>query len=906
MAWLKISLRLLAKEKGYALINVMGMAAGLACAIIVLLWIKDESEYEGIGEKTTYVTRIVELEYKNVKKFVLLKDVDEIVIKEIRIEIPETETIIKFGKIPYKSIYTNYKYFIEDKILIGGKDFYEFLNPDFNFISQEPNLLAPGSVILSLKTCIKYFEDTKIAESFLPLNRKVNINNNIYRVSAVTSNQTDTPEFQYDLLLSDENISDFAWNKLETYYIIKVNEKSNSDLILSQIKNIISKKGLNIREHVIKSGSLEKAGKMRTDNFYNDNSPFIRTSDSLTEIAKRNCKEIINTLRVEFPGTIFVDGNGVTAAENKFLFADKSVFDMFSFYFLKGNSDSALLKPNSVILTNQTARRYFGTEDPIGKLLKINEKQIFTVTGVVKNLPYNYLINFDFLADFKSVNECRKDNSKPEILSYIKLNKAHSIDYFNSKYMDLLVRLDSTSKNIFGASPLPTEYLYENFDSSKRSSFDDSYTVFFSILSTLLLFLSTLNYINLSIARSSGRAKEVGLKKLFGSSRSSLMIQFTFEAILIAILSLIISYIFVYFSLPTINIISGKNLVFSLSFDDINIKIVLIALLTGLISGSYPAFYLSKLEPAGVLSGELRSGAGRFMLRKVIIFIQFTLSISFVIWALAFFGLMNNLRDLKVGYDKEYTVKIPINTSASGGTPDGRDTSFPSSLPSRVPLDGETTSNLPLIRKALSRNKNIISINDAARYNEKFTGISKMDTLNYCYVSIKHIHIPETIEFLRRHAQLFNSDGKFKYEFSETEFEKMYQSEEQIFGLFYIFTIIAVIISLFGLFGIASFMIGQRRHELAVRKICGAGLYHLTMLTTKELVYTVLVSNFAAWALAYPPLEDYLYRFLIHSPIGLSSFLYSGAAALVLAGLTAGFIALKTGMNDPIKAIVKR
>ncbi len=347
---------------------------------------------------------------------------------------------------------------------------------------------------------------------------------------------------------------------------------------------------------------------------------------------------------------------------------DSSFFDVFSFPFVKGEKKTATANPNFIILTESTAKRIFGNEDPIGKALKMDIVQVssdFLVTGVVKDVPENSHFTFDFLISMRTFDDPSDDvplNTNwgfYNFYTYVRLNPESDPQDFQSKLQGVFKKYNPDNKTECYAQPLTDIHLKSNLKWELSANGDYSYIRILALIALFTIILAVINYINLVTAQSARRAKEVGIRKASGAVRSSLVKQFLFESLIMAIIATTVSIAAVESILPQL-----KNLLNStLSFFDagsINVLWMLIGvgLVTGLLSGLYPAFYLSSFEPIKVLRGAVTGVGGDTFLRKGLVTFQFIISTVLIIGTLVISNQINFVRNKKLGFSKENILII--------------------------------------------------------------------------------------------------------------------------------------------------------------------------------------------------------------------------------------------------------
>ncbi|MBT3755431.1 MAG: FtsX-like permease family protein [Candidatus Cloacimonetes bacterium] len=338
---------------------------------------------------------------------------------------------------------------------------------------------------------------------------------------------------------------------------------------------------------------------------------------------------------------------------------DNSVFSMFTFPFAFGDKEQALSEPYSIVLSPKMAKKYFNEENPLGKTLTINNKFNFTVTGVMEKIPSNSSFELDLVVPFEFLRELGEniDGWTNNHATYIQLHS--NVDYlvFNDKvkhFFQVLHGEESTT--ILYTFPFTKKHLYSA--TGRQDNITGIYLI--SIIAFLILVIACINYMNLSTARSARRAREVGLRKVVGANRIQLSRQFLFESLLLALLSMAFALVIVELVLPYYNSFVGKDL--SLGLNSFTILLIAgIVIGTGIVAGSYPAFLLSSFKPVKVLKGSITSGKGGMLFRKILVIIQFTLSIILIISTITIFNQLRFMQNKKLGLDKEDVMYIRSN-----------------------------------------------------------------------------------------------------------------------------------------------------------------------------------------------------------------------------------------------------
>ncbi|HPT04461.1 MAG TPA: ABC transporter permease [Bacteroidales bacterium] len=404
---------------------------------------------------------------------------------------------------------------------------------------------------------------------------------------------------------------------------------------------------------------------------------FAVTSVPIAPAMKMEYPEIEQYTRIVDNGNMFIRYKDKEFYEKKIYSADSSYFKVFTCEFLKGSPDKALTEPNTMVVTESFAKKYFGEANPLGEVLRDGDNMNYKVTAVIKDLPGNTHLKYDALTSMATIAKVygkdQFNSLKPEafwnvgIYSYILLKPNADIKNihakfpaFNKKYMEPL------GKQINADFKLITTNLADIHLSTKNLEGDlprgsMSYVYIFSFVALFILLIASINYMNMATSRSANRAKEVGIRKVFGAFRAQLSRQFLSESVLLAFISLIISLAFIQLLLPLFNELSDKHLTFGVfSNPFIFIGIIAITLVVGLISGSYPAFYLSSFMPARVLKGKIDSGRNSGYLRKTLVVFQFVISIMMIIGTLTVSRQLRYMKTKDLGFDKGNIVVAEI------------------------------------------------------------------------------------------------------------------------------------------------------------------------------------------------------------------------------------------------------
>ena len=348
-------------------------------------------------------------------------------------------------------------------------------------------------------------------------------------------------------------------------------------------------------------------------------------------------------------------------------FADPEVFDVFTFPLIKGDPKAVLKEPHSIIISEEIKEKYFGREDPIGKIINLDEFGDFRITGVFKNIPPNSHFRFDFLGSFYDYARGHFDQwGISNYWTYVLTSKNFNQDKFNEKLPEFVEKYRGKEvrdkyKLTYPLQPLTGIHLHSDLRGEIEPNSDIETLYVFSAVAFFILLIACLNYINLSTARYAGRAREVGLRKVIGATRSQLINQFLGESLLFSFIAVLLAVALAELFLPLFNSLSGKRLAIDYLDNFILLPgLIIIVLFAGLASGSLPAFYISALQPVRALKGMLKASSRVSWLRRTLVLSQFAISIIFIFCTITISNQLSYMRNKKLGFDKEHVVNIPI------------------------------------------------------------------------------------------------------------------------------------------------------------------------------------------------------------------------------------------------------
>ncbi|UCE66418.1 MAG: ABC transporter permease, partial [Candidatus Zixiibacteriota bacterium] len=647
----------------------------------------------------------------------------------------------------------------------------------------------------------------------------------------------------------------------------------------------------------------------------------------------RDFPEVKSSVRIENISTVPVKYQDKVFFEKNILYADNSIFDVFSFPLISRSEEAPLAKPYTMVITENTAQRYFGGENPLGKTMRLNNEEDYTVTGIVENVPVNSHIQFDMLLSFETSYAENRELMEAWInfsyFTYILLDE-------NSDYKNLEAKFPTFIENhmrellaAYGIGlkyflqPLTSIHLYSNLEYDIEDNAGNIiYVYLFSGIALFVLLIACFNFINLTTARATTRAKEVGLRKTLGAYKSRLILQFLTESIIYSVSSMILAMLILEITLPIVNSIAGTEL----SLVTVNIPSFLLAILAisigvGILAGSYPAFFLSAFSPIRVLKGNLRAGSARSGLRSVLVIGQFIISITLIAGTFFIYKQINYMKNKKLGFDKEQLMVLPeldqslqessglirdklsaipgVQNIAFGTKSPGSGISTNIYIPEGYADDQGIIMNyiyadcdyIPTLGIEIIKGRNFsddikTDVSESAIINEsavkllgwenpigktfsipdpdidrsqwetkKIIGVIgdfNFETLrkkirplfitnrnNRLYVALINLstaNITNTVDQIKSAWDEISPEKPLNFFFIDDEFNDMYRAEERMGKLAFYFSILAIFIGCMGLFGMSSYAAEQRTKEIGIRKVLGATVPNILRLLSREVL----------------------------------------------------------------------
>ena len=704
--------------------------------------------------------------------------------------------------------------------------------------------------------------------------------------------------------------------------------------------------------------------------------------------------EVENFVRFRGHGRTLMSSGDKGFYESEGLYADSTIFEVFTFPLLKGNPKTALTRPNTMVINERMAEKYFGTEDPVGQSLVFNNQDEFEITGLMQNIPANSHIKFDYLIPFFMYQ--RWDTSEwgvNNFYTYLLLAEgtATQLEAKIPEFLERHAGERTAAASINKLQPITDIHLHSNLLRELEANGDIANIYIFSAIAIFILLIACINFMNLATARSANRAKEVGIRKVVGSQRLQLIKQFLGESIFLSILGILLAVGLVELLIPNFNELSGKQL--SLDFGNnvfLLTGLLFMALIVGFISGAYPAFFLSSFKPIAAIKGDVGSGKSSSILRKGLVILQFAISITLIVGTAVVYRQLNYMSSKKLGFDREQVLVIRMdnseikskqelfrnellrNSAISGvsatsnllgggdwGMPfsyegsgdenrfsarvlvvdpnfvetlgmqivDGRNFSyeFTTDISAAYILNESAVKQIGFdnpvgksFGRPTERNEqgkwdyekgSVVGVIKDFHFRSFHEEIQPMvlfmipEWFSYLSVRIRPENISTTIDFVENKWHEFDPNRPFDYFFLDEIFDQMYRAEQRFGNTFVAFSVIAVVIACLGLFGLASFMAERRTKEIGIRKVLGASIINIVSQLSKDFTKWVIFANLIAWPVAFFVMTKWLQNFAYQVGMSLDTFLLAGVLALLIALLTVSFHAIKAAISNPVDAL---
>ena len=683
--------------------------------------------------------------------------------------------------------------------------------------------------------------------------------------------------------------------------------------------------------------------------------------------------------------------------ESDYLFTDPAIFEVFDFEWLNGDAQTALNEPNTVVLTEAGARKYFGEEDPVGKILGLEQYGDLRVTGLLRDpspqshLQFSMLISLNTIRANERWLEWMLTWRSSGFLTYLVLADGASPETVEAKLLPLLRQYrdeEELTRTPSLQALADIHFRSAHIDAERNHAEGDvAYLYIFSAIALFILLIACINYMNMATARSMRRAREVGMRKVVGAHRRQLVRQFLTESMVTALVALGLSLALMWLILPAFNSLAGKALTFGLLLEGpFLLGLVVLILAVGAAAGSYPALYLSTFRPAQVLMGSGEVGRGASRLRRTLVVTQFALSIIMIVATVVVYEQLGYVQTKRLGFNKDHLVVIDINSGdvrgnwqtikqELGQVSAVRAVSTSSRVPGEwknlirvevVPEGAPDTDRLTMTFFGIDQDfldtyeidlregRNFsadFADSSAVLLNETAARLLGIDTpagqpvripdmefeaqvvgivsdfhfrslheqigplvLGFWSNPIQAIDyfttriaaggdLPTIIDQLRAVHERFDPSHPFEYNFLDQRLGDFYETEQRVGTLFAIAALLAVLIACLGLFGLASFTAEQRTKEIGVRKVLGASVGSVVVLLSKDFLKLIALAFVVAAPLAYFAMDRWLNDFAYRIEISWPIFLMAGLAALGIALLTVSYQAVRAALANPVESL---
>ena len=416
---------------------------------------------------------------------------------------------------------------------------------------------------------------------------------------------------------------------------------------------------------------------------------------------KKEIPGVVNAARIsdEDQNFLFNIGNKALYAAGRY--TDPALFSMFTFSFVQGSAADPFPQLYSIVITEKTARKFFGdAQNVIGKTVRINNEKNYTVTGVVKDLPENSTLQFEWLAPYEAELQQEFEKSGQKDLgwnsygpfTYMELAPNASLASIDKKLFNYFHQKDATQKNTAFLFPMREWHLYDEFANGKQTGGGAIKQVrLLNLIAWIVLLIACINFMNLATARSEKRAKEIGVRKVLGSGRRRLVLQFIGEALMMSAIATVFALLIVIIALPAFNALTQKQLSLGITNPVHIIALGAIALICGLLAGSYPSLYLSSFDPVKSLKGlNIKTGSAT-IIRKGLVVLQFSVSVVFIIGTIVVFLQIQHVKNRNLGFTKDNLVEIDMQHPFSRNFPVIKQQLFNTGRVANVALSDHTT-----------------------------------------------------------------------------------------------------------------------------------------------------------------------------------------------------------------------
>ncbi|TAL67224.1 MAG: ABC transporter permease [Bacteroidetes bacterium] len=604
---------------------------------------------------------------------------------------------------------------------------------------------------------------------------------------------------------------------------------------------------------------------------------FPETPFPLAPAIKRMTPSIVSIARFGYFADKVVSSDKIISFEKRFAYADIDLFKFYKFPLIRGNISDFSKDSNVIIINKATADKYFNGENPLGKILKIDNRYNLKVIAVIKNISSYNKLQFDAIAPISLIKDRTiANNWTDEIVNTYffvkrKTNTAKIIRNIN------MIMYDNSPgfRGTYLVDRIPRHHSYSDIRAEAGISGDIQFIYIFAAIAFFLILIASFNYFNISISQFANKSKDISIRKTFGAERKNIIIQYLIESQVLSFLSLAFALILVIVLIPKFNHITSADIKIVFWKNNLLLKCFLITFIIGLVSGSYPAFYFSSVNPARIFSSIIKSGSKGKVFRWVISFIQFTLSVTLIIFSFKVDRQLDYLRNTKVGYDETYTIHIPLSNNIKNKF------NF---------FKKELSLQTNILETKLMVNQNIIDKKDLALHLKP----------EFISISIKPKYIADNIRSIGYIYNKYEKDIPFEYTFTDSDMMREFRSETIMSEIFKYFTITTTFITLLGFFCISSFIAEQRKTEIAIRKSFGASSYNIYFFIIREFLLinlaAIVTANISVTFIASVWVQRFSYKI---GDFGFIEYVIPNLISILLLIATVSYHAIKASKQAP-------
>jgi putative ABC transport system permease protein len=687
------------------------------------------------------------------------------------------------------------------------------------------------------------------------------------------------------------------------------------------------------------------------------NGQFSRTGPGVAHAIKEELPEVEMVSSFHTPGDFIVSyvtqkGDVIAFEENKILAADSNFFKVFNYRLIKGDEGSALTLANTLLMTRSTAEKYFGDENPVGKMVRLGglsgESGVsYEITGVLEDTPVNSTMDFEILLSMKSFPAVEKRYWSwvwTQLETFVLLKPNTSIDLVREKLKTIpRKRAEESIQGAMGMSydeyvrsgkkwelflqPITSLHLPEV---PVAGSFPDvgNLKIIYSFIGAaiFIVLLSCINFMNLSAAQFTRRIKEASIRKILGLGKKELGLSYFFEALIFCLIAMGTAYALTQLLLPGFNLLTGKNLHLTL-FNDPKIGVGLLAmtLLMASISSSYPAVFLTAFNPVNAIKGKSKVGREGKTFRNGLVVFQFSVSIILIICTAIVFQQLKYASEKDMGFDKDNLVVLHHAEAAKNGETNPGDSMRIVLNESAVHRIGWQLDESVIGKHVMYPNNGVEGlgfevIGVIADFNY-WSISSPIEALaifhsknNYVYDGTKSFLVVKvkpqdadawqtTLDGLKNQWKTVAGHTPFEYSFVDENFAKTFSTQQQFGKVLTIMATLAILIASLGLLGMIVYSLEQRTKEIGIRKVSGASVYNILVLISRGYTKLILIAFVIAAPLAYYLMQFWLMDFAYAIKPSVWIFILAGGCTLLLAVVITGYHSIKAALTNPVEVL---